>query len=54
MFSIAFRVALVLAFTLTGGSLSVVVVLHPTYNVAWGLYPTQGSHYDPLFAMAPS
>ena len=52
LFSIVFRVALVFAFTLTGASLSVVVVLHATYNVAWGLYPSQGSHYDPLFATA--
>jgi hypothetical protein len=50
LFSIVFRVALVFAFVLTRGSFSVVVVLHATYNVAWGLYPTQGSHYDPLFA----
>lgn len=50
LFSIAFRVAMVMAFDLTGGSLSVVVVLHATYNVAWGVYPTQGSHYDPLLA----
>jgi len=52
VFSMVFRFVLVYAYSLAAGSLSVVVVLHATYNVAWGAYPWQGSHYDPMFVTA--
>lgn len=48
VFTVVFRIVLVQAYGRSGRALSVPVVLHATYNVAWGLYPTEGSHYSPL------
>jgi hypothetical protein len=52
VFSVVFRVVLVEAYALSGESLAAVVVTHATYNVAWSLYPTQGSHYSPAVTAA--
>lgn len=48
LFTVVFRIVLVLAYGLSGSALTAPVVLHATYNVAWGLYPTEGSHYSPM------
>jgi uncharacterized protein len=52
LFTVVFRLVLVLAYDMSGRSLGVVVVLHATYNVAWGLFPTMGSHYSPAYTGA--
>jgi CAAX protease family protein len=52
LFTVVLRLVLVLAYDMSGGSLSTVVVLHATYNVAWGLFPTMGSHYSPAYTAA--
>lgn len=48
-FTLAFRLIIVAAVELSGGSWSVAVALHAAYDVAWASFPVGGSHYDPAF-----
>ena len=45
--TVAQRVLLVWLYNNTGGSVSAVAVAHATANLAWQLFPIQGSYYDP-------
>lgn len=52
IFLVAFRVLLVWLYANTNRSVCAVALCHATSNLAWQLFPSQGSHYDPRF-MAP-
>jgi membrane protease YdiL (CAAX protease family) len=47
LFTVAFRVVLVWLYNVAGRSLFTAVVCHAAYNVAWQLFPNQGSGYNP-------
>lgn len=45
------RVLIVSAVNNTGGSVLSAILLHAGDNVAWQLFPNNGSHYDPAFVV---
>lgn len=47
LFTIAFRVIIVWIYNNTGKSVFGVAVFHATFNVAWQLFPINGSSWDP-------
>lgn len=47
--SVMLRVLIVSAVNNTGGSVLAAILLHASDNVAWQLFPNNGSHYDPAF-----
>lgn len=46
--TVSLRVITVWLFVNAGQSVFIAVLLHTMYNVAWGLFPNYGSHYDPF------
>ena len=52
VFMVAFRVVLVWLYNGAGRSVFAVIVFHAMYNVAWQLFPNQGSGYNPWIAAA--
>jgi membrane protease YdiL (CAAX protease family) len=42
------RIIIVWVFNNTGKSILPAVLLHATYNIAYIMYPYNGSHYDPV------
>jgi uncharacterized protein len=52
LFTVAFRVVLVWLYNNAGRSTFATIVCHATYNVAWQLFPNQGSGYNPWIVAA--
>ncbi len=48
---VAFRVLIVWVYNNAGRSVSTAVLFHATNNLAWALFPVDGSHYDPLLTL---
>lgn len=46
------RIIMVWVFNNTGRSILPAVLMHATYNLAYIMYPYNGSHYDPLILSA--
>jgi membrane protease YdiL (CAAX protease family) len=49
IYLVAFRVLLVWLYNNTNRSVCAVAICHAASNLAWQLFPSQGSHYDPRF-----
>lgn len=47
LFTIAFRVLIVWLYNKTGKSVFGIIVFHATFNIAWQLFPINGSFWDP-------
>jgi hypothetical protein len=46
--TIAFRVLIAWVYNNTGKSIFAVILFHAVNNLAWALFPTNGTHYDPF------
>ena len=46
--TIAFRILIAWVYNNTGKSIFAVILFHATNNLAWALFPINGSHYDPF------
>ncbi len=47
LFSFVSRIMMIQLYALSGRAGAVSLILHATYNLAWQLYPVDGSRYDP-------
>lgn len=48
---VAFRILIVWVYNNTGGSVFTAILFHATNNLAWAMFPNDGSHYDPLIGL---
>ncbi len=54
LFTVAFRVILIWLYVHTNKSILAVILCHSTYNLAFSIFPNNGSHYNPLVVGIPT